>query len=140
MAAGDGFLPDIYEKMARPWAGIWRLTKPRTLAQQVSLLINFLDWYLEPEAPLPLDRQIPSLLTSPWALVTVLGLYTWMVKTTNIVIEPMTVFFAIVVFVMVFVVLTYHQYARNRIHATELYHYLCRALADAPEDEDCADG
>jgi len=140
LAAGDGFLPDIYESMARPWAGIWRLTKPRTLSQQVSLLINFLDWYLEPETPLPLDRQIPSLLASPWTLATVLGLYTWMVKTTGIIIEPTTMLVALVTFVMTFVVLAYHQYARNRIHATELYHYLCRALADVPEDEEYANG
>jgi len=69
LAGGPALLPDICEALPQPYRAIYRILKPRTLEQQVDLVVQHLPWYLAPHTKPRIEARIAAYIFIPAVIV-----------------------------------------------------------------------
>jgi len=144
LAGGPALLPDIAAALPPYYRAVYRLFRPRTLEQQVNLLVQHLEWYLAPSQPVLPGLKAATLFSAPLVvLLGVLGVVVVMgVRTgfgslfTSMALAVVAVTLSLLNLLAPLRSLRTLLYADRQTasrNATVLYHYLRRAYADVEE-------
>jgi hypothetical protein len=146
LAGGPALLPDIAAALPPFYRAVYRLFRPRTLEQQVNLLVQHLEWYLAPSQPALPGLKAATLISAP--LVVLLGVLSVVVfigvRTgagslfTSVALAVAAVTLSLVNLPAPLRSLRTLLYADRQTasrNATVLYHHLRRAYADVKEPQ-----
>lgn len=146
LAGGPALLPDIAAALPPFHRAVYRLFRPRTLEQQVDLLVRHLEWYLDPNQPVLSSSKPASRLSAP-LFVLLVAIAALLIIAGNFggsagAMLTLLGLLAVVAVATVYGVM-YHRRAQRIVNfadqpsasrnATVLYHHLRQAYADADE-------